>query len=243
MRESQTELFCAQGPEPVACLVRRAGAVFLGLLLLVDNSWAGGAVAQTTPGVRVHEKARVHIPQPGVWPTPIPESSPTPLPKASPSPGPAPRAAKPAKVLVSSPYSPSGEGRSARTAGEISVEESLTQLLMMLDRSSEMWLEINDRRYKMLVVTRYVERYSRQGVRIKKPAEEYVNSIDEMASADARLLSRPFKEVLKMVAVLEYDFGNGEDPEALALRYLGEKAYRENKKRFQRPPGQVHQAR
>lgn len=155
-------------------------------------------------------------------------------------------ASKSAKVLVSSPKSSGRGGQTvgpAKTAAEISVEESVSQLCAILDRSGEMWQKIQDRQYKTLVVNRYIDRYQRAGVMIRKSAESYVSHIDDMAAADPKFLSRPFPEILKMAAVIEYDFGNGEDPDALARKLLGEKTFRENKKRFQQPFGQVYQAR
>jgi len=228
--------------------MKQRGIILLVVVFYPSWAFAGGAAVQQRQqqqqrqqlqiqqqGVRVHEKVRAQRPQPGVWPMQAPEIVATPTPTPKPVIRPAVKT-KPAQVLVSDAsgkkvWRPSG---SSISAPELTMEQSLSQLLGLFDQSSEMWLRLDDVRYKILVVSRYVDLYSRDGVTIKKPSMEYVTRINEMAAADPRLLTRPFKDVLKLVAILEYDFANGQNPDALTRKILDEKTFQKNKQRLGR---------
>ena len=56
--------------------------------------------------------------------------------------------------------------------------------------------------------------------------------IREMADGNGAMLKNPFKDILRLVAIMEYDFDNGQDKDEMARRILGEKVYQENKKRI-----------
>ena len=42
----------------------------------------------------------------------------------------------------------------------------------------------------------------------------------------------PFEQLLQTVAVVEYDFDNGQDKDAMAKKVLGEQGYLKNKQRL-----------
>ena len=44
--------------------------------------------------------------------------------------------------------------------------------------------------------------------------------------------SRPFDQVLQFVAIIEYDFNNGQDKDEMAQKLLGEEGYLRNKRRL-----------
>ena len=135
----------------------------------------------------------------------------------------------------SSPVKPSGDN-SPWNAGTPSVPPAeLAELFNRLDQSGELWMNINDVRMKALIVTRYVDLYGKFGVKILKPAIYYANLIDAMAQNNPRLLANPFDQVLRIVAILEYDYNSGEDKDALARSILGDpQAFVNNKKRLGR---------
>ena len=187
------------------------------------------------------EKTRLQLPRPGVWPSPTPTPRPTISSKrtATPTGTMSTTVVKANRVLVSSPlfpkgYNPQTPGQGT-ASGELSFDGSVAQLCDLLDRSSELWERVNDKQYKSQVVTRYIERYKQQGIVLRKPAESYVRLIDDMLATDRKLLQRPFAEVLKRAAVVEYDFGNGENPDAMVRKLFGEKFFQQNKKRFKQP--------
>ena len=117
----------------------------------------------------------------------------------------------------------------------ITVEESLAQLLAILDQSSEMWLKIDDVNYKILVVSKYIDSYRQQKIIIRKPPDYYAQFITSMGQGNPALLSRPFADVLKFAAIMEYDFENGQDKDHLAQMVLGRDMYLVNRKRLGLP--------
>jgi hypothetical protein len=115
------------------------------------------------------------------------------------------------------------------------MEESLLQLLAMLERSSEIWTKISDINYKVLAVSQHIERYRQEGTVIRKPPEYYAQFITAMGEGNPALLSRPFSELLRLAAIMEYDFETGQNKDALARSVLGDDIYRTNRKRLGMP--------
>jgi len=101
-----------------------------------------------------------------------------------------------------------------------------------LEISSEVWPLIMDDEPKRETVRRYIEWYLAQGVTIRQSPEHYVQEIDSLAQQNSDLLKSPFKDVLMVAAVMEYDFDNGRDRDELARQVLGERLYTENRKRL-----------
>jgi len=101
-----------------------------------------------------------------------------------------------------------------------------------LEISTEIWPLILDANPKTMTVGKYIEWYEKQGIHIRRPADSYVRTVDEMASSRSELLKNPFKDVLMFIAVMEYDFDNGQDPDKFALQILGRELYAENRKRL-----------
>ena len=108
----------------------------------------------------------------------------------------------------------------------------LSQLTDSLKTSSEAWDMIISPDDKALVVNEFIKEYAAQGVTIKKPGEFYANVIDQMAAGSQEMLAMPFERVLQVVAVMEYDFDNGQNPDALAQKILGPQFYAKNKERL-----------
>ena len=108
----------------------------------------------------------------------------------------------------------------------------LDQLKESLKTSSEAWGMIINKEDKELVIEEFIKQYADQGITIQKPADLYVEMIDQMASTSADMLAMPFERVLQVAAVMEYDFGNGQDPDLLAQKMLGPQVYEQNRKRL-----------
>ena len=108
----------------------------------------------------------------------------------------------------------------------------ITDIWETFKTSSEAWPLIIDQKAKVLTVTKYIHDYQIIGVAIQKPPEYYGNLIDSMLKENESLLSRPFDEVLKIIAIIEYDFNNGQDKDSMALKILGQKAFIANKQRL-----------
>ncbi len=118
-------------------------------------------------------------------------------------------------------------------ASQIQDTTTIAQIWKAMERSSEVWLLMMENDAKALTVTRQIDLYKQQeGVTISKDPAYYVQMIDGISAENPSLLNRPFKEVLRFVAILEYDFDNGEDKDTLALKLLGDKMYEANKTRL-----------
>ncbi|MBF0522243.1 MAG: hypothetical protein HQL24_04215 [Candidatus Omnitrophica bacterium] len=109
---------------------------------------------------------------------------------------------------------------------------SITDLWQRLSSSSEAWTLMVDSEPKELTVQKYIDIYREKNVYIRKPAKYYVDMIDNISLKNPELLKNPFNEVLRFVAVVEYDFDNGQDRDQLARHMLGEKMYQDNRKRL-----------
>lgn len=107
-----------------------------------------------------------------------------------------------------------------------------SQIIDELEYSSEVWPKIIDKPIKMLIIDKFKNWYLEQGIKIGKPASHYADLIDDMSSNESNMLSNPFKEVIKFIAIIEYDFQNGQNPDQMIRTLLGEKGYQQNKVRL-----------
>ncbi len=109
----------------------------------------------------------------------------------------------------------------------------LSEVWKKLDTSSRVWTLLVEDQAKVLTVSEYLDRFRRQGVKINEPPEHYVQMIDQMSQTTPQMLERPFGDLLKILAIIDYDFDNGMDKDELARKVLGDAAYEQNKQRFQ----------
>lgn len=117
----------------------------------------------------------------------------------------------------------------------------LSQVWKKLDKKSAIWTALDDDQAKLATVSEYISRFQKEGVKISQPPAHYVQMIDQISGDNPQMLQRPFGELLQIMAIVEYDFDNGMDRDALAKQVLGDAGYEANKKRFaqpQQPQGQ-----
>ena len=109
----------------------------------------------------------------------------------------------------------------------------MAALFDRMDQSSELWLNLKDAQVKTLIVSHYVDLYQQFGVKINKTIPYYINLIDSMAQNNPRMLTHPFDQVLRVMAILEYDYDSGENKDALAASILTDhQAFLKNKQRL-----------
>lgn len=118
---------------------------------------------------------------------------------------------------------PPARKESIKTIGEVWQE---------LETSSYIWLKIMDMHGKEITVSRQKELFRAQGAVITKPSFFYVELIDRMARENPDMLKAPFKDVLRVLAIMEYDFDIGRDKDELARQVLGEDIYWTNRQRL-----------
>ena len=132
----------------------------------------------------------------------------------------------------------SSPGISAPSLGEyvdpsqVADVKSLVDIWRALEKNSEVWPLIIELQPKIITVERQIGLYQNQGITISKPAMHYVQMIDDISMQNPAILEKPFREVLKFVAVVEYDFDSGQDKDTLARQVLGERLYLDNKQRL-----------
>ena len=108
----------------------------------------------------------------------------------------------------------------------------IADIYRSLGTSSKAWGLMIDTEAKEMVVQHFIDAFREQNAIILKPARAYVPIIDGMAAGQPEMLENPFENILRLTAIMEYDFDIGQDKDALARKLLGEKAYIENKKRL-----------
>jgi len=109
----------------------------------------------------------------------------------------------------------------------------LREIWTEMENSSETWALIIDQEPKLKTIKHFVNDYKYDEIFIEKSAEEYVRIIDDMALNSPSIFEEPFKRVLMMAAILEYDFDNGTDKDELMLKLLKTpEAVRSNKERL-----------
>jgi hypothetical protein len=143
----------------------------------------------------------------------------------------------------SSPSGSSGRGRVDVDGGRFSemknpaVPDEVKNIHDIWDdmmTSSDVWALMMDRAPKEQTVRKYIDFFRQQNVMIRKSPTYYVDLIDQMSEQNPDMLQRPFEDVFRFLAIMEYDFDNGRDPDALAKQVLGDQFYLWNKQRLGR---------
>ena len=131
---------------------------------------------------------------------------------------------KPAIEMPAVPVS----SESAAAINPVVYELLMTELM----RSSEKW-PLLDQNLKSKAVEGYINFLFKvkEKATIKKPAEYYVVKIDEMLQQNPKT-PQNIPSLIKIQAVMDYDFDNGGDKDQLAKEILGPKLYLANKARL-----------
>jgi hypothetical protein len=118
-------------------------------------------------------------------------------------------------------------------AGDKKNEEivDIAQVWDRLEDNSEVWELMIDRKPKEVTVQRQIDQYKEQGVILKKSASYYVDRIDAILEQNPEMKQYPLRNILRVLAVMDYDFNNGENKDLMAMEVLGADLYLKNKKR------------
>ncbi len=128
------------------------------------------------------------------------------------------------------------EGAAADSAAAPAPETTvgLEELWAALDHSARPWVKIVDREIKLLTVSQFIDRFRKGGIVISHSPGEYVGKIDSVAAGTPEMLNSPFGNLLSYVAIMDYDFENGQNKDELARQVLGDANFWSNKRRLQR---------
>lgn len=127
-------------------------------------------------------------------------------------------------------------GMSAAKPGPKLTPQQMNALIEQLKTTSAIWPKIPGDSNRGLAISYFVNEYKKKGTAIKKSPNHYAVMITGMTSQNPALLKLPFERLLQTVAIIEYDFDNGQDKDALAKKILGEAGYLRNKKRLAAAP-------
>lgn len=109
----------------------------------------------------------------------------------------------------------------------------VSDLWRSLDKTSKAWPLIIDTKAKGVTVSHYIQKLGSEGAKIEKDPLHYVEMIDAMSQENPSMLLQPLGDLLRVIAIIEYDYQNGIDKDALARRiFPTEQAFQANKKRL-----------
>ena len=115
-------------------------------------------------------------------------------------------------------------------------EADFSDVIQDLLKTSRAWTLMVDAQAKEAVVAYFLNELRGKGIVVQKPAWYYVALVDTMSGESPDMLTQPFNRVLQVVAILEYDYDNGQDKDMLAYQLLGSKeAVIQNRRRLGLP--------
>ena len=113
--------------------------------------------------------------------------------------------------------------------------EKMTGLLNKM----ETWNELSPLEKEGAIKTIFDLFRNRENSAITKSAKFYADRVDAALTENPTFLNASLPSLVKILAVMEYDFYNGQNKETLAQQVLGDKLYESNRKRLEqegRPP-------
>ena len=110
---------------------------------------------------------------------------------------------------------------------------NMSDIWATLNTSSAIWSQVEDIHARAACVAYYIEYYRRHRVIMLKPPMHYTQMMDGLSSQNPGFLQYPFKDVFRILAIIEYDYNNGMDKDELAQRVLGNgEAFHANRRRL-----------
>lgn len=103
----------------------------------------------------------------------------------------------------------------------------LGAILNAFSKNMAPWLQISDQE-RLLVVAAVIEMFrSQNDAVISNPAPYYVQRINQTLAQNATTRDMSIDRLIMILAVMDYDFDNGQDKDELAKQILGEKMHAE----------------
>lgn len=100
-------------------------------------------------------------------------------------------------------------------------------ILNALSQNMAPWLQISDQE-KILAVAAVIEMFKSQGnAVISNPVPYYVQRINQTLAQNEATRKMPIDRLVMILAVMDFDFDNGQDKDEMAKQILGEKMYME----------------
>jgi len=107
------------------------------------------------------------------------------------------------------------------------------QMMNALSGNLKLWSSLSTENKKKAVEAAISIFRDRENSAILQPAGFYVTQIDQGLNANPQMQQADILSIVKMMAVMQYDFYNGQNKEALAKEVLGEQMYQSIRARRQ----------
>jgi hypothetical protein len=105
-------------------------------------------------------------------------------------------------------------------------EMSLPEMMTLLSKNMQSWSSLKPEQKERAVDAALTYYRNTENTAILKPAAFYAAQLDQSFSANPEFLSADILAMVKLLAVVEYDFYNGQDKDELAKQVLGDEMYR-----------------
>jgi hypothetical protein len=106
-------------------------------------------------------------------------------------------------------------------------------MMNQLSQNMALWARLSGDEKKQSVEAVIGLYKNRDNVAILNTGEFYAGKIDETLKANPSVANMDIMTLMRVLAIMEYDFYNGENKDALAKKTLGEKGFLENQTRRQ----------
>ena len=105
----------------------------------------------------------------------------------------------------------------------------VSDLWASLDKSSKAWPLIIDKKAKGVTISHYIQKLAADKGVIRQDPLHYAQMIDDMYKQNPSMLLQPLVDVLRIMAIIEYDYDTGIDKDVLARRiFPDEKSFQAN---------------
>ncbi len=106
-------------------------------------------------------------------------------------------------------------------------------MMNQLSRNMTLWSRMNLDEKKQAINAVIAIYKSRDNVAVLNTPETYASRIDETLASDPAVMNLDILTMIRILAIMDYDYYNGKNKDALARETLGEKAFAENQTRRQ----------
>ncbi len=106
-------------------------------------------------------------------------------------------------------------------------------MMSQLSQDMSLWNQMSADEKKQAINAVVAVYKNRENVAILNSADFYMTKINETLTNNPSVASMDIMTMLRILAVMEYDYYNGQNKEELARKILGEKAFAENQLRRQ----------
>jgi len=106
-------------------------------------------------------------------------------------------------------------------------------MMNQLSRNMSVWSQLSRDEKKQAIGAVIAIYKSRDNVAILNTPDFYISRVDETLAGDPAVMNIDILTMLRILAIMDYDYYNGQNKDTLARQTLGDKAFSENQTRRQ----------